>query len=96
MIPAAGKGPGNAGPPARRRRIPREDIDMMWMKAALAASSIALIAGSAAAQEHTFRFQSSDPAASYRFAWRATSSTNAAGTVQEPSVGGTYAGWHSV
>ncbi|MGR3783107.1 MAG: TRAP transporter substrate-binding protein [Albimonas sp.] len=40
---------------------------MMWMKAALAASSIALIAGSAAAQEYTFRFQSSDPAGNPNF-----------------------------
>ena len=40
---------------------------MMWMKAALAASSIALIAGSAAAQAHTFRFQSSDPAGNPNF-----------------------------
>ncbi|SFH93813.1 TRAP transporter substrate-binding protein [Albimonas pacifica] len=40
---------------------------MMWMKAAIAASSFALIAGSAAAQEYSFRFQSSDPAGNPNF-----------------------------
>ncbi|MDF2233586.1 TRAP transporter substrate-binding protein [Albimonas sp. CAU 1670] len=39
----------------------------MWMKAALAASTLALIAGAASAQEYSFRFQSSDPAGNPNF-----------------------------
>lgn len=40
---------------------------MMWMKAALAASTLALIAGAASAQDYSFRFQSSDPAGNPNF-----------------------------